>query len=117
MAAGGEGPRTCSECCPALRTRESVPITDPQAGLPNGQPIVESYSGAVQHRPVGCPRRIAVERRVMVGVFVGWAVAAIVLVLATALLGWSVRGSILGLLIDACGRYSLTQLHLVVCTS
>ncbi len=52
----------------------------------------------------------------MVGVFVGWAAAAIVLVLATALLGWSVRGNVLGILIDARGRYSLTQLQLVLWT-
>src|SRR5215471_4955575 len=46
--------------------------------------------------------------------YIGWAVSAAILVLAAVLLGIRVRGGVFGILIDGRGRYSFSQLQLVL---
>ncbi len=50
----------------------------------------------------------------MTGVFVWWAISAIVLALSAVFLGGVIGRGYIGILIDNRGRYSLTQLQLVV---
>jgi hypothetical protein len=52
----------------------------------------------------------------MDAVFIAWAVSAAVLLLVAVGLGATIRGGPLGILIDSRGRYSLTQLQLVLWT-
>ena len=45
-----------------------------------------------------------------------WSISFIVLLAFTFLIGWSVKGAVLGILIDNRGRYSLTHFQLVLWT-
>lgn len=52
----------------------------------------------------------------MTAVFVGWAIAALVLVAAAIVLGKAIDRGLFGICIDMRGRYSLSQLQLVLWT-
>lgn len=50
----------------------------------------------------------------MNSLFVAWAISAALLLVVAALLGWWARRSLCGILVDSRGRYSLSQLQVVL---